>query len=370
MHLRLEKSGVTVTLSGSPLAIGGEANLYAIPGDESLIAKIYHRPTLQQAAKLAAMIENPPTDPMASRGHPSIAWPKERLISASGEPNCVGYAMPRLPNPRTIFEYYNPKTRRQQCPLFHYRYLIRTARNLAAAFRALHDRGYVVGDVNESNILVTDTSLVTLVDTDSFQVTEGNKVYRCPVGKPEFTPPELQGAHFREVDRSVEHDLFGLAVLIFLLLMEGVHPYAGRFVGKGEAAPIADRIAGGYYIHSIMTRGPYLPLPFAPPLGLLHPDVRNLMRQCFEMGHTKPALRPTESDWQQALDRAESNLITCHTNPQHFYRKGYGSCPWCERKTQLQGWDPFPSFEAVQRGEHLKPIGASPSQPGPQPVHP
>ena len=34
-----------------------------------------------------------------------------------------------------------------------------------------HVRGYVVGDVNESNILVTPTALVTLgMDTDSFQV--------------------------------------------------------------------------------------------------------------------------------------------------------------------------------------------------------
>ena len=51
---------------------------------------------------------------------------------------------------------------------------------------------------NESNILVTDTALVTLVDTDSFQVREPHNggVYRCPVGKPEFTPLNSRAALF------------------------------------------------------------------------------------------------------------------------------------------------------------------------------
>src|SRR5438105_3869599 len=82
------------------------------------------------------------------------------------------------------------------------------ARNIAAAVHAVHSRGYVIGDVNESNILVTDTALATLVDTDSFQVRDPGSgvVYRCPVGKPEFTPPELQGASFGEIDRTPEHD--------------------------------------------------------------------------------------------------------------------------------------------------------------------
>ena len=63
--------------------------------------------------------------------------------------------------------------------------------------RALHERGYVVGDVNESNILVNRGALVTLIDTDSFQVRSAEQVYRCRVGKPEYTPPELQRAALR-----------------------------------------------------------------------------------------------------------------------------------------------------------------------------
>ena len=65
-----------------------------------------------------------------------------------------------------LFDVYNPGTRLQVCPLFHHGYLLRTARNLAAAVRAVHERGHVIGDLNESNILVNSMALVTLVDTD------------------------------------------------------------------------------------------------------------------------------------------------------------------------------------------------------------
>ncbi|OIP71251.1 MAG: hypothetical protein AUK48_12680 [Oscillatoriales cyanobacterium CG2_30_44_21] len=116
------------------------------------------------------------------------------------------------------------------------------ARKLARAVRSVHSRGYVIGDVNESNVLVADDAIVTLVDTDSFQVNDGTTIYRCTVGKPEYTPPELQGMSFRDVDRSVQHDLFGLGVLIYQLLMEGTHPFGGVFSGQGEAPELKDRI--------------------------------------------------------------------------------------------------------------------------------
>jgi DNA-binding helix-hairpin-helix protein with protein kinase domain len=355
MLLRLERNGKLITLRTPPIALGGEAYLYAVEEDESIIAKVYHKPTPERGDKLAAMIANPPIDPMTGSGHVSIAWPIDRLFSYDDEPRCVGFIMPRIPHTHSIFEYYNPKTRRQLCPLFHYRYLIRTARNLASAFNALHSVGYVVGDVNESNILVSESALITLVDTDSFQVPLGATTFRCPVGKPEFTPPELHDVHFRDIDRLAEHDAFGLAVMIFLLLMEGIHPFAGRPTDGSEPLPLGDRIAEHLYPYAIGRQVPYEPMPTAPPVGLLHPDVRALMRQCFELGHSNPALRPRAATWQQVLDAAEGNLRLCRANTQHFYRFGLSSCPWCERKQMMNGRDPFPSRKAVQNGEHLKP---------------
>jgi DNA-binding helix-hairpin-helix protein with protein kinase domain len=39
---------------------GGEACIYAVPSDENLVAKVYHKPTVSYAQKLRAMLANPP----------------------------------------------------------------------------------------------------------------------------------------------------------------------------------------------------------------------------------------------------------------------------------------------------------------------
>ena len=357
MRLKRQSTRQPVTLDpASPLGVGGEACIYEVPQDLSLVAKVYHKPADERARKLAAMLDAPPDDPMAAQGHVSIAWPVDLLCSEDGK--IVGFLMPMVAGIGSIFDFYNPGARRKRCPLFDYRYLHRTARNLAAAVRALHQRGYVIGDVNESNILTSDTALVTLVDTDSFQVSDPHSgvVYRCTVGKPEFTPPELQGKSFADIDRAPEHDLFGLAVLIFQLLMEGTHPFAGIFQGEGEPPSYQERISAGHFPYSRGRRVPYRPALTSPPFKILHPALRDLFVRCFKNGRRKPRIRPDAHAWQSALDDAENALVTCSDNDQHCYSDHLKVCPWCERAEQLGGRDPFPSLESVRSGQHLQPV--------------
>lgn len=76
--------------------------------------------------------------------------------------------------------------------------------------------------MNERNLLVsTHDATVRIIDCDSFQVRAGSQLFVCEVGVPLYTPPELQGAALGE--RTVVHDLFGLAVVIFQLLFVGGH---------------------------------------------------------------------------------------------------------------------------------------------------
>ena len=331
---------------------GGQARIYAVPGDPGLVAKVYREPRDEYARKLAVMLANPPSDPSAAQGHASIAWPLDLLLSQDKKPRVVGYIMPRAHASTPILERYNPSLRRRECPLFNYLYLHRVARNLASVFHALHLRDYVIGDVNESNILVTDTAIVTLVDTDSFQVRdrEQNSVFRCPVGRPEFTPPELQGKAFHYATRVPENDRFGLAVMIFQLLMEGTHPFAGIYTGNGDPPPYETRIAGGYFPYGA-ARLMYRPLPAAPPIEILPPALWELFSRCFEAGHATPAARPDAQTWVLALREAEQNLALCAVNEQHRYGNHLSACPWCARRERLGGRDPFPSQQSVQGTE-------------------
>ncbi len=360
MRLLRGNGEIGVTLdSRAPLGVGGEARIFALPGDTGLCAKIYHLPTPAQAHKLAAMLVNPPDDPMAAQGMISIAWPVDLLRSPNSGQQFVGFLMPRVSGMRPLFNVYNPVTRRKETPLFNYEYLHRAGRNIAAAVRGLHRRGYVLGDINESNILIDPNSaLVTLVDTDSFQVRDPDTgaVYRCPVGKPEYTPPELQGKNFRLVDRLPEHDLFGLAVLIFQLLMEGAHPYSGIYEGTGDPPPYQERIAAGHFTYDIGRPTPYRPMPYAPPYATLPPALQTLFARCFTEGHRDPRTRPDAAAWVVALKDAEEALTTCADNPRHRYGNHLEDCPWCARAVKLGGRDPFPLLPQEPIKKRPKPV--------------
>jgi len=319
------------------LGAGGEARVLALAGDPTLVAKLYHEPTMPKARKVALMMEEPPELDAAAA---TLAWPCDLLFDNRG--TFAGFLMPRAEGPR-IFEFYNPVTRRQTAPLADYAFLHRVAANVAAAFEALHARGYVIGDVNESNVLVRDDGRVTLVDTDSMQVRdpEDGAIHRSAVGKPEFTPPELQGLTFADFDRTPEHDRFGLAVLLFLLLMEGSHPFAGRLVDGSETPPVEERIRRGLFPHH--GHAEIDPPRLAPEFTLLDPALRALFVRAFVAGHADPAARPPAEEWRAALGAAADALVACGKSARHRHGPHLRECPWCQRTEVLRGRDPFPA---------------------------
>ena len=323
---------------------GGEGRIYRLPQDHSIAAKVYHRPASHSAAKLEFMVSHPPTDPMAAKGHTSIAWPVDTLYTTGGQPQIAGFLMHWIRDMREFICICAPPLRKRTIPGFDYRYLNHTARNTAAAFHALHARGYLVGDVNETNVMVADTALVTLVDTDSFQVSDPQTgaVWRCPVGRPEFTCPEFLGVDFATVDRTVQSDLFGLSVLIFMLLMEGFHPLAGIY-HLAKDLRVEECISQGYFPYDSRQSNRCTPPPLAPPYAMLHPTLQGLFIRCFVDGHKSPEARPTTGDWLRGLEIAERNLIPCHHNSRHLYGNHLQGCPWCERTKMQKGRDPFPA---------------------------
>ncbi len=323
---------------------GGEAQIWTVRQDPHLVAKIYHKPTADHGAKLKAMVATP----LIRQGsHPTVAWPLDLLYQQN---NFVGYVMPRANNCRPLFHYYNPARRqrlaaRQDWPRFlHY-----TAANLARAVATVHKGGHVIGDLNESNVLVTDTALVTLVDTDSFQIQQGGQssqrapswlgalpgqqIYRCRVGKAEYTPPELQGVDFKTIDRTVAHDNFGLAVLIFYLLMEGFHPFAGVLntgmsVGRVDLYGIKQGLFP-YLQWGANAQQSIQPPPKAPPFSYLHPGIQDAFRRTFVDGHANPARRVTAKEWKEILHEAQEALVTCPQNAGHLYSRHLRHCPIC-----------------------------------------
>ena len=320
---------------GAEIGRGGEAIVYRLAVQPALLAKIYHgRARDGYAEKLAWMQANPPDDPTRGQGHASIAWPNDLLFD--GNSDLVGYVMVHVQNAVPLLQVFNPRSRAKTLPNFNRRYLHRAARNLAAALGALHASNYIVGDLNESNVMVTPSALITLIDTDSFQVQRrvGAKpvLHPCPVGKPEYTPPELQGKTFAEVPRQPEHDRFGLAVLIFQLLMEGNHPFRAQWLGSGDPPPVEDRIRDGAWPYARRPKLPVAPPRGGPGIETLHPDLVKLARTAFVDGHNDPRARPLPEEWEEALTIAERALLSCGHG--HLYSRHLAECPECRAKSE------------------------------------
>jgi len=322
---------------GEKLGQGGEASVYVLKGDARMAVKMFlPEKRAYYEPRLLEMIAHPPNDRTRylNPPHISIAWAERMVYERS---RFVGYVMPLIENADDIFKLYSPKIRRIAFPAFDWRLLHHVACNLAIAVNAYHAAGYVIGDLNAKNVKVHKNAMITMVDTDSIQVTTAiGQVLRCPVGVPEYTSPELQGIDFKTVDRDNYHDAFALSVMIFQLLMEGYHPFTGTLIRPHNS--VTDP-ANLYCIQKGIY--PYAPNriftapKFAPDYNILHPVVRSLFDRCFvnaSVGNRRN--RPLPIEWYRALRKAEDELVQCGSK--HWYYPGYGRCPWCEREGVIE----------------------------------
>ncbi|MCI5115767.1 MAG: LysM peptidoglycan-binding domain-containing protein [Candidatus Electrothrix sp. AW1] len=329
---------------------GGEARIWSVQGKPQVVAKIYHNtPAKNREEKLKAMVANPPKQP---KTHTAIAWPLDLLYSGK---KFVGFLMPNISGNEPLFYFYNPKKRNEIIPGFNWKYLHRTAFNFVVAAEAVHTKGHLIGDINESNLLVNANTLVSIVDTDSFQIRDKQKIFRCPVGKPEFTPPELQGINFKDRNRMIEHDLFGIGIVIFRLLMEGYHPFAG-IIPSGRSVGRVDLYCIQQGVFPYQQNSSVTPPPAAPLFNTLHPKLQKLFIRCFSEGHSTPSKRPTTTEWKKVLNKAEKSLKICFKDRNHLYYNQLKKCPWCIKMSAQKPLPP-PKFSqkpaSSKRGQKL-----------------
>ena len=309
---------------GSSLATGGEGVVSTLIKDLTQLAKVYHQPPdALKVEKLRWMVQQ--ADATLCR---FAAWPTATLHDTPGGP-LVGFLMPRFDGHRPIHTLYSPAHRRSSFPHADWSFLIHTAMNVAVAFDAIHEKGHLVGDVNQSNVLVGDKALVCLIDCDSFQIQAHDKTFRCEVGVPQYTPSELQNVNFRDVTRTLNHDRFGLAVLIFHLLFMGRHPFAGRYLGKGEM-PLEQAIAEFRFVYAANAAATQMaPPPYTLPLSTLSPDLADLFERAFDRGAERDGIRPTAAEWHVALGAFVKQMRTCPQDPGHKIPGHLVDCPWC-----------------------------------------
>jgi DNA-binding helix-hairpin-helix protein with protein kinase domain len=349
---------------GALLGQGGEGAVYELATDRNVAAKIFSQPlSTEKTEKIRVMVGM-----HNSRLEKLTAWPHGILTRRSGE--TVGLLMPKIADRKDIHYLYGPKSR---CTTFlraDWRFLIHASANIARAFRVIHESGCVIGDVNHGSVLVGQDATVKLIDCDSFQVISGNRKFLCEMGVETFTPPELQGKNFKEVVRTPNHDNFGLAVMIFLMLFMGRHPFDGRYLAQGDmigAQAIREfRFAYGSRRASFQMEPP----PHTAPLNVVGDTVALLFERAFARESIQGD-RPDSSTWVYALEALERRTKQCAAHPAHWYLSDLQSCPWCriegETGVSLFPWIVQQKGAAINLDALWAQIRAIP-HPGPAPL--
>jgi len=319
-----DASGQPVVI-GAQLGKGGEGTVYEIPSEPDRVAKIYTQAPSEEKAEKLRFMASSATAELCN----FTAWPSATLHPGPGGA-IVGFVMNRAVG-HEAHVLYSPAQRQKEKDFARadWAFLIHTAMNCAAAFETIHGAGYVIGDVNQRNVLVSDRATVRLIDCDSFQVRANGRLFTCGVGVGEYTPPELQGRSSRGVERTPNHDRFGLAVLIFHLLFMGRHPFAGRSLGSKDV-PLEQAIKEFRFAYSRAAAQYQID---APPhslrLTVVSADLARLFERAFSQHSAQPDARPAAAEWQQSLLQFKKGLQRCARDPGHRVPSHLSACPWC-----------------------------------------
>ena len=348
---------------GQMLGEGGEGRVYRVDGQSNSVMKIWRPGKTPQDAevKIRYLTGNPvKPDPRETW---LITWP-EHLVKENGV--TVGYTMPMLdPSWEPIVKYYNLKaaeaTEAEQGRELRIDDRVRMARNVVLSFRAVHQAGYVIGDVNEKNVEVNRQNDIALVDCDSYGFTDSatGRTFSNNMGRPEFQAPEAQG-NFE--NRTQDQDLFGLGVIIFLLLT-GYHPHT-----------VTGKYAQDYNTHGVRISAWLFPpgntnvtttAEYRAAWNRLTIPQKRLFHQCFDQRY-RGQPRPTPLEWLDALrELPQERPSDPQPQPQAQPQPQPRSQPRSRTQTGPQpqpslSWLRPPVDPRTQRAENAEPI----SKPG------
>lgn len=345
---------------GSRIGAGGEGIAWETDDGQSVV-KIYDtskQSVLSRIRELEQKINymvkmNVPTHDAA--GYVIVAWPTDALYQ---DGKFVGYVMPRITNAKPIYMINRGgSSARAIIPTYNWKNAATIAANLASLVAYLHRNNVIIGDMNSNNILVNAVGRVSIIDADSFDITDktAGKHYRCSVGTEEYLPPELQGRNLsrEEVRYSQNADEFALAVHIFQLLMGNQHPFNAKVITEYKQSlsenNVNYNISVGNCPYVKKTANLDIP-PSAPVMEQLLPDylVRDFNRTFnYSLDEKDPNYwnnliqiahrRTPAAVWHEDLVKliTEPALTRCSVQPEHYYLSSKGHCELCAAKQRM-----------------------------------
>ena len=314
---------------GELLNKGGAAGkVFEIMGKPHKVAKIFHerQKSNTNRLKLEAMVNNNPNIPsVIAHGveYVQVAWPEAILEDDEGY--CVGYIMPKINTSEAVsLDHLMQSAVRAKLGLSDkYEYRVMAAYNVALMAASLHRHGHYIIDLKPANVFIyKKTMTVAMFDCDGFSIKGEEARFPAEFVSEEYIYPE--GMNQACEDMGEEQDKFALAVIIFKLLNNGIHPFSGVVKKNADSnLSIQERIANYHYAYGMWGDSYQAPHPYS-----IHEFLPQSTMKLFDRAFVKGQKRPTALEWQAELDYLLKNLKHCKKNPNHAYftNKGCGLC--------------------------------------------
>src|SRR6266446_1030613 len=301
-----------ILLHNLPLASGGEGSVHKIispPWYNNDCVKVYFRKnrTRERERKIDFMVKNPLPDLGGGKDARIICWPKELVYDGNNQ--LAGFVMPlAFSGSRLMYELCTP-TMKNLGPVWSSKYdrtsgqgvesRLKLCVNIAAAVNLIHlAHKYVLVDLKPQNLLVSSDGKVSVIDLDSIQISNNNKVvFAAQFATPEYVPVEGNRVNPSKDLISESWDNFSLAVMFYQLLF-GLHPYAASFQGQyKDSTTVADSIKNGLFVFGSKRNYVHIRPELHDNFNRIPTSLQNLFIRAFDAGHTNPNLRPKADEW-------------------------------------------------------------------------
>ncbi len=308
------------------IASGGAGKIYNT-NFKNIVAKIYisEKDKKLYENKVLSMLSKPPKGIDFTQKLPQLAWPVGAIYKAN---KFQGFLMPEIDFKGTVsLERMLQKKMRKSVNLPEfYGYRISVAYNVAACILKLHNLGYYVIDFKPVNCRLNPKTMnISIIDCDGFSVLDINKKrYPSYQYTPEYIAPEVKNK--RPEDLGLQQDNFCLAVIVFRLLNNGLHPFQSKIKSGKNFGTIQDLVNNEAYGYGIK-----ISKQFGPAIQSIHESFPQNIRELFDNAFTKK-IRPSARDWVNVLrdyaNPSSGKLIKCDILPKEHAHFGLG-CGFC-----------------------------------------
>lgn len=291
---------------GELFAKGGEGEIYPVRGRPNILVKKYFDKKLNKDGKILVdkILAMKDVREKYQFKNKNIGWVAIPVYADNQQRRFIGYAMPKMKGVpfRTLA---HAKLYAKHAPNLNRLEIVKMMLSWLGIIESLHQKNIMIGDYNLQNFLWDPKTLqISFIDCDSYQMRIADKFFPCLVGSADLTAPEHHNKDFKDIERTPESEYFSIAIILFMCLMLGRHPFD---------------IVGGSDPVSNMQKGNF---PYGANKGHLIPkgdwykiwshmsfDLKSLFIKTFTEGAKDPKKRVNIDTWKKVLNKYMNEMI-------------------------------------------------------------